>query len=117
MVEAILNDASSEQFLVRRLAEGDLLRGYRDLVGQLTEVGDLTQPKFDGEAYAEALAIVNAQPDCYYDIVVQDRTSGTVVGNGRLLIEQKFFRGCARMGHVEDIVVSPTYRRHGLGSL
>mmetsp|Transcript_29284 Transcript_29284/g.52428 ORF Transcript_29284/g.52428 Transcript_29284/m.52428 type:complete len:164 (-) Transcript_29284:484-975(-) len=112
MTEALLAHASTDALLLRRLQPEDYANGYCALISGLTEVGDLTEEKF-----LEAYAYISAHPDHYYDVVAVDRATGQLAGNGRLLIEQKFYRGCALKGYVEDIVVCQTHRQQGLGSL
>ena len=46
---------------------------------------------------------------------IADRTSGTIIATGTLLVELKFYRGCGCVGHIEDVVVDAAYRGAGLG--
>lgn len=44
-------------------------------------------------------------PYTYYITVIEDTTTGEVVGTGTLLMEQKFIRNCA----VVSLIISYTY--------
>lgn len=38
-----------------------------------------------------------------------------IIGSTTLIIEQKFIFDCAKLGHIEDVVISANYRNYGLG--
>ena len=38
-----------------------------------------------------------------------------IIGSGTLLIEKKFIHQLGKVGHLEDIVISPDYQGQGLG--
>lgn len=54
--------------------------------------------------------------DTYFPLVIADH-SGRIVGAGTLVVERKFIRKCAALGHIEDIVVLDDQRGKGLGRL
>ena len=49
------------------------------------------------------------------NIVAIDTSCDRLVAIGTLFIEKKFYRGCAKLGHVEDIVVNKDYGKKGIG--
>lgn len=98
--------------VIRPLCSSDHNSGFVQLLGQLTTVGDVSAEKF--------LKRFNAMcycPNTYYVTVVEDTTSGEVVGSGTLVVEQKFIHGCALRGRIEDVVVSERLRGKQLGKL
>ena len=48
-------------------------------------------------------------------MVIEDVHVKKVIGTGALIVERKFTRKLAICGHIEDIVVNPTYRGKELG--
>jgi glucosamine-phosphate N-acetyltransferase len=53
----------------------------------------------------------------YYVVVIESRSVGKIAAMGTLFLEQKFIRGAAVAGHIEDIVVSKEFRGSGLGRM
>ncbi len=54
-------------------------------------------------------------PNTYYMVVVVDRNSDTILATGTLLLEYKFIRGAAKVGHIEDIAVRKVAQGKKLG--
>lgn len=44
--------------------------------------------------------------------VIEDNNK--IIGNITVILEQKFIRGCKKVGHIEDVVVHKDYRGKGL---
>ncbi|TRY73468.1 hypothetical protein TCAL_01570 [Tigriopus californicus] len=97
---------------VRSLGSGDYERGFLDLLAQLTKVGEISKSDF--------LKRFNAMKSCqgtYHVTVIEDTTTQEIIGAATLVIEQKFIRGCAKKGIIEEVVVSDRYRGRQLGKL
>jgi len=109
---AISIEEPGDGLLVRPLERGDYDKGYLQLLGQLTTVGDITREEFL-KRY-EAMA---GCADTYFPVVVEDEVKGQVVGHAMLVVEQKFIHHCAVRGRLEDVVVSDDYRGKQLGKL
>ena len=101
---------SPEGFTFRRLKADDYHSGYIDLLGNLTQTGDVPESLF-----LSTLQKVASQPETYYILVFEDQSSHSLAASGTLFIEQKFVHSASKVGHIEDIVVSPAYQRRGLG--
>jgi GNAT superfamily N-acetyltransferase len=50
-------------------------------------------------------------------IVIEDQSTGKIVGAGTIFLERKFIHGCGSVGHIEDIVTDESVRGKGLGKL
>lgn len=96
--------------VLRPLEAGDFAKGFMDLLAQLTVVGEC-----DEAAFLERLAELQARPETYRVLVLEDAARARIVGAATLLIELKFIRGRARCGHVEDVVVDAACRGQRLG--
>jgi len=51
-----------------------------------------------------------------YTYIALDSTSGKIVGTTKLLVEQKFLRGLALAGHIEDVATRKGYEGQGIAS-
>ncbi|PIA16913.1 glucosamine 6-phosphate N-acetyltransferase [Coemansia reversa NRRL 1564] len=85
---------------IRPLELTDYHKGYLECLSNLTVVGNVTEQMF-GDSFEEM-----QRTGSYFVVVVEDLASKKVVASGTLLVEQKFHRGCGRVGHIEDIVVA-----------
>lgn len=88
----------------------DFHKGHCQLLGQLTQIGDITEA-----AYNERFRQMAASGDTYHTIVIEDTTKNLIIGSATLIIELKFIRSCSRAGHIEDVVVNTSYRGKNLG--
>ncbi|CAD7957174.1 unnamed protein product [Amoebophrya sp. A120] len=93
-----------EEYILRKLQPDDFAKGFKELLAQLSDPGDL-----DDEKFRALLAVTNT-----HVLVVEHPKSGRVVCSAGLLVEQKFLRGGRKVGHVEDVVTSEKFRRRGL---
>ena len=50
-------------------------------------------------------------------IFVMTDACNTLLGLGSILIERKLIHGISKVGHIEDIVISPNHRKKGYGKL
>ncbi|XP_012264494.2 probable glucosamine 6-phosphate N-acetyltransferase [Athalia rosae] len=96
---------------IRPLSVGDYERGFIQLLGQLTQVGDITR-----EQFVDRFKKMKTSGD-YYVVVVEDRNTGKVIASATLLTEQKFIHDCSLRGRLEDVVVNDHYRGKSLGQL
>lgn len=109
---AITADQPGDGLLVRPLQRSDYDKGFLTLLGQLTEVGDISR-----EAFLKRYEAMAGCQNTYYPVVVEDEVKGQVIGAATLVIEQKFIHNCAVRGRLEDVVVSDDYRGKQLGKL
>ncbi|XP_077994172.1 glucosamine 6-phosphate N-acetyltransferase-like [Glandiceps talaboti] len=101
-----------EDLVMRPLCPADFDKGFMTLLTQLTVVGDVSREQF--------LARYNqmkACPDTYYIVVIEDTSTGKIVGTGSVIKEQKFIRACGARGKMEEFVVDSAYRGKQLGKL
>jgi glucosamine-phosphate N-acetyltransferase len=97
------------QFFIRELNESDYLKGYTNLMGQLTDVGQPTEKQFWNLCHYLSCTV-------YHSIyVLIDGERNRLVGSGTLLIEPKFIHGCSKLAHIEDIIIDKKYHGMGLG--
>ena len=105
----------SDAFIVRSLRRDDYFKGYMSVLGQLTQVGGMSEELF--EKRFQSMQRVNQVRGTYYCIVVEHLMRREIVGCATLLVEQKFIRGAALAGHVEDVVSDGSVRGKGVGRL
>ncbi|KAJ2481483.1 Glucosamine-phosphate N-acetyltransferase-like protein [Coemansia sp. RSA 2131] len=86
--------------VLRPLEATDFRKGFMDCLSNLTVTGQVNEQMFV-ESFEEM-----QRAGGYFVIVVEDLQTETIVASGTLVVEQKFLRGCGRVGHVEDIVVA-----------
>ncbi|GFR58481.1 glucosamine-6-phosphate N-acetyltransferase [Elysia marginata] len=101
-----------ENLNLRPLCLEDYDRGYLQLLGQLTSVGDVTREQFE-----DRFNKMKACEDTYYVTVIEDTTSNQVIGSATLVKEQKFIHHCTARARVEDVIVSDQYRGKQLGKV
>jgi len=103
-----------EGLRVRALCLEDYDRGFLQILGQLTAVGDISR-----EQWEQRWTEMRQCPDTYYVIIIEDTTvpGGKVIGAATLVRERKFIHTCGSVGRLEDVVVSDEYRGKQLGKL
>ena len=101
----------AQKFVPRKLEPSDFDKGYLELLGQLTDVGNVSRSAFN-----VALAAMKANP-LQSTFVIEDASKQRIIGCITMLIEQKFAHNCSRVGHIEDVVTDSRYRGQGLGKL
>lgn len=94
---------------LRKLETNDYNKGYLELLATLTIVEpDLITPEmFDN-------FVQNLHKN---HIVYVIEHMNQIIASGTILIENKIIHGCSKVGHIEDIVVSPQYKGKQLGTL
>ncbi|KAG0636322.1 acyl-CoA N-acyltransferase [Tuber brumale] len=75
----------------------------------LTKVGDISF-----ETWSARYDWMAARNDEYFVVVIENDL-GKVVAVGSLIIEKKFIRNCAAVGHIEDIAVAADQQGKKLG--
>ncbi|KAI7845197.1 hypothetical protein COHA_001241 [Chlorella ohadii] len=58
---------------------------------------------------------MSKRSDTYKVAVIEDLDKRQIIATATLVVELKFIRGCAKCGHIEDVVVDSTYRGLRLG--
>merc|ERR1712168_505447 len=93
---ALTISSPGEGLRVRSLCLEDYDRGFLELLGQLTSVGNISREEWEARFQA-----MKSCKDTYYVVVV----------------EKKFIHSCGLVGRLEDVVVSDLYRGKQLGKL
>ena len=103
-----------EGLKVRPLCLEDYDRGFLQLLGQLTSVGEISREQW--QQRWEEMKNCNST---YYVIVIEDTTvaGGLIIGAASMVMEKKFIHSCGSVGRLEDVVVSDVYRGKQLGKL
>lgn len=97
---------------IRPLAKDDFSKGYLELLGQLTSVGNIDQKAFEKRFEAMKASVPN-----YHIVVIEDTETKKVVGSATLVVEMKFIHEAGSRGRVEDVVISSEMRRQKLGAV
>uniref|UniRef100_A0A0G4IDN2 Glucosamine 6-phosphate N-acetyltransferase n=1 Tax=Chromera velia CCMP2878 TaxID=1169474 RepID=A0A0G4IDN2_9ALVE len=100
---------TGKHYLIRPLEMSDWKKGFANLLAQLTSVEGLTEESFKAQ-----LRHLELSRGAYHVIVAEDVDKQKLASAATLLIERKFIRGCAAVGHVEDVVTDAEYRGQGL---
>ena len=95
---------------IRLLEVGDYYKGYLNLLGQLTQVGNIEYSDFVAN-----IDLINQNSNNHQIWVIPNLDETQILASGTLLIEPKFIHNCGSVGHIEDIVVSDSARGLGLG--
>lgn len=104
-----MTDQIQPNFYIRKINATDYRRGYAKLMKQLTDVGQSTEKQFWNLCHYLNCTIYHAV------YVMVDREKNKLVGSGTLLIEPKFIHGCAKLAHIEDVILDKKYHGMGLG--
>ena len=79
---------------------------YLDLLSELTEVS-----KVDTSRFLENIQKINQMGSIIVCFLENPPFIGfKIVASGTIIIEPKIIHGCKNVGHIEDIVVKPSYR-------
>jgi len=95
---------------LRPLGSTDYHRGHLEPLTGLTSTPDIGE-----KAWVERFNLMKSLSATYYIVVIVDKHLDTIVGTGSLMVEHKFIRGAAKVGHVEDIAVSKSAQGKKLG--
>ena len=91
--------------MIRRLQVEDFY-GYITLLGQLTNVGSVSEDQFK--------KFVNSQTDDHFVLVFD--IDEMPVGCLTILIEQKISHSFSSVMHIEDVVVDTNFRKMGIAN-
>ncbi|KAE8586555.1 hypothetical protein XENTR_v10021700 [Xenopus tropicalis] len=108
---AISPVSPGDGLILRPLCTADYTRGFYQVLGQLTKVGDVSS-----EQFIKKFDHMKRSGD-YFVIVVEDLNLGKIVATATLIVEHKFIHGCAKRGRIEEVVVSDECRGKQLGKL
>ncbi|KAI1177794.1 glucosamine 6-phosphate N-acetyltransferase [Nemania sp. FL0916] len=101
--------ALPEGYIARSLRVSDYDTGFLDCLRVLTTVGEISK-----EDFAQQYDWMRSQGS-YYILVIEDTSTGKVVGTGNLLVERKFIHSLGLVGHIEDIAVAKDQQGKKLG--
>ena len=91
----------------RLLQQGDLQKGFLELLSQLTTVGSIS-----ASDYAKRFGELLNNPNHRIYVLEQGKK---IVSCATLFLEPKFIHDCGFVGHVEDVVVDKACRGQRLG--
>ena len=91
----------------RLLEQNDFNKGFVELLGQLTEVGDISK-----NGFMERLRNIMKNSNHRVYVLEQNKK---IVSCATLLLEPKFIHDCGFVGHIEDVVVDKACRGQNLG--
>jgi len=93
--------------MIRKLEKEDYHKGFLDLINYFTQ-----DPKsFTYDEFINIFKKINNS----LTLVIEE--NNIIIATGKLIIEQKFHNNFAKMGHIEDVVVSEQCRGKGYGNL
>ena len=91
---------------IRELKNFDYYLEYFELLSQLSEIKKCSLEVF-------LFYLDNIKKNNNHKIfVIEDNDK--IIGNITVILEQKFIRGCKKVGHIEDVVIHKDYRGKGL---
>ncbi|KAG0304424.1 Glucosamine-phosphate N-acetyltransferase-like protein [Linnemannia gamsii] len=99
-----------EGYKLRPLEITDYSKGFYDCLAGLTVVGKVSEQSFQ-----QTFEQMRRCGDVYHIVVIEELAERRIVATGTLIVEQKFLRGCAKAGHIEDIVVHDSQRGKKFG--
>ncbi|KAF9920496.1 Glucosamine-phosphate N-acetyltransferase-like protein [Linnemannia zychae] len=99
-----------EGYRMRPLEITDYTKGFYDCLAGLTVVGRVSEQSFQ-QTFEQMRRCENV----YHIVVIEELAERRIVATGTLIVEQKFLRGCAKAGHIEDIVVHDSQRGKKFG--
>lgn len=112
VIPQTVHQSVPDDLVLRPLASTDYSRGHLDVLAVLT-----TTPDVGEDAWRAQFQAMLSLKDTYYPIVLVSKQTDKVVATGTLLVERKFIRSCASVGHIEDISVDRAAQGKGLGKV
>lgn len=91
---------------IRELKKCDYHLEYFELLSQLSEIEKCSFEVF-------LFYLDNIKKNNNHKIFIIEEND-KIIGNITVILEQKFIRGCKKVGHIEDVVVHRDYRGKGL---
>ncbi|GAB2257713.1 hypothetical protein Droror1_Dr00013873 [Drosera rotundifolia] len=86
---------------MRNLEVTDKNKGFIELLRQLTICDSVSDKEFE-----DRFQKLFDYGDDHLICVIEDESSHKIVAAGSVFIEKKFIRSCAKVKHIEDVVVS-----------
>ena len=97
------------RYFIRELNYGDYNRGYGELMTQLSNDGVPSRIQF-------CRLCDYLSRSMYHKIdVMIDSHNNILMGSGTIFVEPKVIHRCAKLAHIEDIVIDKHYKKQGLG--
>lgn len=100
----------NNRYVIRPLEFGDFDKNFPHVLNGLTEVGTVTK-----EQFRTRFSQIQKAGDLHHVVVIEDTQKAVIIACATLFVELKFIHECSQAGHVEDVVVDPTYRGLKLG--
>lgn len=94
-------------FSIRKIHKNDYGKKYLELLENLTTVN---RENINSESFEYFVSILNKNH--IINVIEHDNV---IISTGTLFIENKIIHGFGKVGHIEDIVVDPTYNGKNLG--
>jgi len=94
--------------LLDKVSHQDLMNQYMRLISYLSITSEVTLRKF-----LDSLEEIRSHGDIQVAYTLEDGKC-FLHGIATLLYETKISHGCHKVGHIEDVVVSPNYRNLGI---
>ncbi|KAG0226795.1 acyl-CoA N-acyltransferase [Mortierella sp. GBAus27b] len=110
LISADVQAQLPEGYLMRPLESTDYHKGFYDCLAGLTVVGEVSE-----QSFLQTFETMLRCQTVYHVVVIEDLQQSRIVATGTLIVEQKFLRGCAKAGHIEDIVVHDSQRGKKFG--
>jgi len=107
---AIEKSLKARNIAIRKLNKNDFHKGYLDVLCELSDTITMKNEDLFKSVF-EKVELNNN----HYIYVLEDMTSGNIIGSATLLIEPKFIHNGKNVGHIEDVVVSKKAQSKGLG--
>jgi len=85
-----------------------VMDSYYSLLSFLT-----VAPVVSVETFIKSITEIIDKGDILVAYTIEDSTL-RIHGTATILYERKLIRGCKKVGHIEDVVVSPNYRHQGI---
>jgi glucosamine-phosphate N-acetyltransferase len=98
-------------YRIRKLEIEDYDKGYKELLSQLTETGDMKKETFQ-EAFRRCM-----NNRYHHVVVVENVEMKKIVATGTMFIEQKFVHDCGKVGHITDLQVDRDAHRKNIGPI
>ncbi|KAI5197143.1 hypothetical protein E4T39_07439 [Aureobasidium subglaciale] len=98
-------------YTVRPLQRSDYARGFLTCLSDLTWIGEVSQESFEGR-YDWLATVGRGWNHC---IVIDDGSK--IIATATMIVDRKFIQNLTTVAHVEDVSVSASHQRKGLGLL
>ena len=102
--------SETDSYIIRKLTKEDFNKGYRELLSDLTKPGSLDERMFE-----TVLSNIGNSGVCYSIVVIEEKSSGTLIANGTLVEVADVYNGGKVTGLIEDIVVLKRAQGSGYG--